>query len=149
MRYGPAPEIHIRLIFEFPTVNTLWAGGFPGFSLTNLTIKAPIVLFTAFLFIAPIHSLKSSLRCEGAFMGSSLFSAAYAAQAAEVNRELLESWLKNGVFETEHFAKNSKTQERTFYFAPTDVNRLAEFAARETRKTRASNGRGPENAREA
>jgi hypothetical protein len=70
-------------------------------------------------------------------MGSNLFSAAYAAQAAEVKRDLLESWLKNGVFETEHFAKNTKTKEKTFYFALTDVNRLAEFAASETRKSRA------------
>src|ERR1700677_1972692 len=67
-------------------------------------------------------------------MGSTLFSAAYAAQAAEVNRELLENWLKAGVFETEHFAENSKTREKTFYFAQTDVNRLAEFAAKEARK---------------
>jgi len=47
-------------------------------------------------------------------MGSTLFSAAYAAQAAEVNRELLEKWLKTGVFETEHFAQNSKTREKLF-----------------------------------
>jgi len=47
-------------------------------------------------------------------MGSTLFSAAYAAQAAEVNRELLEKWLRAGVFETEHFAQNSKTREKTF-----------------------------------
>ena len=72
-------------------------------------------------------------------MGSTLFSAAYAAQAAEVNRDLLEKWLKTGVFETEHFAQNSKTREKTFYFAPTDVARLAEFAAKEMRKSRASN----------
>ena len=72
-------------------------------------------------------------------MGSTLFSAAYAAQAAEVNRELLEKWLKTGVFETEHFAQNSKTREKTFYFAPTDVARLAEFAAKEMRKSRGSN----------
>jgi hypothetical protein len=72
-------------------------------------------------------------------MGSSLFSAAYAAQAAAVKHELLESWLKNGVFQTEHFAKNTKTQEKTFYFAPTDVNRLAEFAAKEIGKSRTSN----------
>jgi hypothetical protein len=71
-------------------------------------------------------------------MGSTLFSAAYAAQAAEVNRELLEEWLKTGVFETEHYAQNSKTREKTFYFAQTDVARLAEFAARETRKNRIS-----------
>jgi hypothetical protein len=70
-------------------------------------------------------------------MGSSLFSAAYAAQTAEVKRELLESWLKNGVFETEHFTKNSKTQKKTFYFALTDVNRLAEFAVNQTRKSQA------------
>lgn len=71
-------------------------------------------------------------------MGSTLFSAAYAAQAAAVNRELLEEWLKTGVFETEHYAQNSKTREKTFYFAQTDVARLAEFAARETRKNRIS-----------
>jgi hypothetical protein len=69
-------------------------------------------------------------------MGCTLFSAAYAAQAAEVNRELLEGWLKTGMFQTEHFAQNSKTREKTFYFAQTDVNRLAEFAAKETRKRR-------------
>jgi hypothetical protein len=69
-------------------------------------------------------------------MGCTLFSAAHAAQAAEVNRELLEGWLKTGMFETEHFAQNSKTREKTFYFAQTDVNRLAEFAAKETRKRR-------------
>ena len=72
-------------------------------------------------------------------MGSTLFSAAYAAQAAEVNRDLLEEWLQTGVFETEHFAQNSKTREKTFYFAQTDVARLAEFAAKEMRKSRASN----------
>jgi hypothetical protein len=43
------------------------------------------------------------------------------------------------VFETEHFAQNSKTREKTFYFAQTDVNRLAEFAAKETRKSRMTN----------
>jgi len=69
-------------------------------------------------------------------MGCTLFSAAYAAQVAEVNRELLEGWLKTGMFQTEHFAQNSKTREKTFYFAQTDVNRLAEFAAKETRKRR-------------
>jgi hypothetical protein len=69
-------------------------------------------------------------------MGSSLFSAAYAAQAAEVKRELLDNWLKTGAFETEHFAQNSKTREKTFYFAQGDLTRLAEFAARETRQTR-------------
>jgi hypothetical protein len=69
-------------------------------------------------------------------MGCTLFSAAYAAQAAEVNPELLEEWLKTGVFQTEHFAQNSKTREKTFYFAQADVNRLAEFAAKETGKRR-------------
>jgi hypothetical protein len=69
-------------------------------------------------------------------MGCTLFSAAYAAQVAEVNRELLEGWLKTGMFQTEHFAQNSKTREKTFYFAQTDVNRSAEFAAKETRKRR-------------
>jgi hypothetical protein len=71
-------------------------------------------------------------------MGSTLFSAAYAAQAAEIRRDLLDSWLKTGQFETEHYAQNSKTREKTFYFAQSDVNRLAEFAARETRQARPS-----------
>jgi hypothetical protein len=69
-------------------------------------------------------------------MGSNLFSTAYAAKITEVKREVLESWLRSGIFETEHFAQNSKTNEKTFYFSQTDVNRLAEFAARETRKSR-------------
>jgi len=71
-------------------------------------------------------------------MGSNLFSTAYAARITDVKLELLESWLDTGMFETEHFAKNSKTQEKTFYFAQTDVNRLAEFAAKETRRSRTS-----------
>jgi hypothetical protein len=71
-------------------------------------------------------------------MGNKLFSTAYAAQVADVKRELLESWLKTGVFDTEHFAKNTKTHERTFYFTATDLSRLAEFAAKETRKSRTS-----------
>jgi hypothetical protein len=71
-------------------------------------------------------------------MGSNLFSTAYAARVADVKHDLLESWLKSGVFETEHFAKNTKTQEKTFYFAPADLSRLAEFAAKEARKSRTS-----------
>lgn len=71
-------------------------------------------------------------------MGSNLFSTAYAARVADLKYDLLESWLKTGVFETEHFAKNTKTQEKTFYFSPSDLSRLAEFAAKETRKSRTS-----------
>jgi hypothetical protein len=71
-------------------------------------------------------------------MGSNLFSTAYAARVADVKHDLLEWWLKAGVFETEHFAKNTKTQEKTFYFAPADLSRLAEFAAKEARKSRTS-----------
>ena len=56
-------------------------------------------------------------------MGSTLFSAAYAAQAAEVNRELLEKWLKTGVFETEHFARTAarmlKTRRPGWWIVPT------------------------------
>ena len=65
-------------------------------------------------------------------MGSNLFSTSYAAEMAEIRRELLESWLQDGAFATEHFAENTKTRQRTYYFAPSDVSRLAEFAAAAT-----------------
>ena len=71
-------------------------------------------------------------------MGSNLFSIAYAARVAEVKHDLLELWLKTGVFETGHFAKNTKPHEKTFYFAPADLSRLAEFAAKEAKKSRTS-----------
>jgi hypothetical protein len=72
-------------------------------------------------------------------MGTNLFSARYAAKIAEVSPALLDGWLKNGRFGTEHFAKDTKTQEKTFYFSQTDLNRLTEFAATEARKSRLSN----------
>jgi hypothetical protein len=69
-------------------------------------------------------------------MGTNLFSTKYAAKVTAISENLLRTWLGSGLFETEHFAKNTKTQEKTFYFASSDINRLAEFASRETRKPR-------------
>jgi hypothetical protein len=69
-------------------------------------------------------------------MGVNLVSTKYAAKVTSVSEETLRSWLGSGLFETEHFAKNTKTDEKTFYFSTNDINRLSEFASREIRKTR-------------
>jgi hypothetical protein len=71
-------------------------------------------------------------------MGTNLFSARYAAKIANLSPAVLDGWLKNGRFGTEHFAMDTKTQEKTFYFSRTDLNRLIEFAASEARKSRSS-----------
>jgi hypothetical protein len=44
----------------------------------------------------------------------------YAAKVTSVREQTLRVWLGSGLFETEHFAKNTKTNEKTFYFAPND-----------------------------
>ena len=63
-------------------------------------------------------------------MAINLVSTKYAAKVTSVSEETLRTWLGSGLFETEHFARNSKTGEKTFYFSPTDLNRLSEFASR-------------------
>jgi hypothetical protein len=68
-------------------------------------------------------------------MGTNLFSTRYAARVTAVSEDLLATWLRCGLFETEHFAKNTKTQEKTFYFAPGDISRLSEFARRAPQNT--------------
>jgi hypothetical protein len=67
-------------------------------------------------------------------MGTNLFSTKYAAKVTAVSEDLLSTWLRSGLFKTEHFAKNTKTQEKTFYFAASDLSRLSEFARGEVRK---------------
>jgi hypothetical protein len=69
-------------------------------------------------------------------MGVNLVSTKYAAKAALISEEMLRSWLGSGLFETDYFAKNTKTREKTFYFSPNDIHRLSEFASRQIRKTR-------------
>jgi hypothetical protein len=69
-------------------------------------------------------------------MGINLVSTKYAAKITSVSEETLHSWLGSGLFETEHFAKNTKTSEKTFYFSPDDIKRLSEFASLGMRKTR-------------
>jgi hypothetical protein len=68
-------------------------------------------------------------------MGINLISTKYAAKATSVSEETLRSWLDSGLFETEHFAKDTKSREKTFYFSTNDLNRLSEFASREKYKT--------------
>jgi hypothetical protein len=65
-------------------------------------------------------------------MGTTLFSAAAASRFANISPDTLRSLLLSGQFSTDHFAKNTKTQERTFYFSQTDLNRLAAYVADRT-----------------